>query len=99
MRKLTAARKEHLAHAASTSTQQALDVLYLLTNDASPWLSEPQSALRKNGWTTVATSRDLALDADQRDVSMAVDMEIARRAAVFVGNGVRFCCSAFDSCD
>ncbi|KAJ7833396.1 hypothetical protein B0H13DRAFT_2240372 [Mycena leptocephala] len=31
---------------------------------------------------------DLVLDAEQKDVSMAVDMEIARRAAVFVGNGV-----------
>ncbi|KAJ7890400.1 hypothetical protein B0H13DRAFT_2666016 [Mycena leptocephala] len=35
----------------------------------------------------VTTSQDLVLDAEQTEVSMAVDMEIARRAAVFVGNG------------
>ncbi|KAJ7701154.1 hypothetical protein B0H17DRAFT_924733, partial [Mycena rosella] len=33
------------------------------------------------------TSADLVLDAEQADVGMAVDMEIARRAAVFLGNG------------
>ncbi|KAJ7124155.1 hypothetical protein C8R44DRAFT_916760 [Mycena epipterygia] len=49
----------------------------------SAWLGELKSALRKDGWTTVATSRELVLDAEQKDVSMAVDMEIARRAAVF----------------
>ncbi|KAJ7919880.1 hypothetical protein B0H13DRAFT_2319984 [Mycena leptocephala] len=37
---------------------------------------------------TVAASQDLVLDAEQKGVSMAVDMEIARRAAVFVGNGL-----------
>jgi hypothetical protein len=43
--------------------------------------------LQKDGWT-VAASQHLVLDAEQKDVGMAVDMEIARRAAVFVGNGV-----------
>ncbi|KAJ7089593.1 hypothetical protein C8R44DRAFT_440297 [Mycena epipterygia] len=87
-----AARRDYAAHVNAhgngNGTQEALDVFYLLTNDNSAWLGEVKRALRKDGWAVVATSRDLVLDAEQKDVSMAVDMEIARRAAVFVGNGV-----------
>jgi len=39
-------------------------------------------------WEEVITSYDLLLDAEQRYVGMAVDMAIAERAEVFVGNGV-----------
>ncbi|KAF8626972.1 hypothetical protein AX15_004612 [Amanita polypyramis BW_CC] len=38
-------------------------------------------------WQDVITSYDLALDSEQRYVGMAVDMAIAERAEVFVGNG------------
>ncbi|KAF8342548.1 hypothetical protein F5887DRAFT_350555 [Amanita rubescens] len=38
-------------------------------------------------WEEVITSNDLLLDAEQRYVGMAVDMAIAERAEVFVGNG------------
>jgi len=34
------------------------------------------------------TTKELELDQHQKDVGMAVDMELARRAAVFLGNGV-----------
>ena len=34
------------------------------------------------------TTKDLEWDQEQKDVGMAVDMEFARRAAVFIGNGV-----------
>jgi hypothetical protein len=74
-----------------------LDTFYLLTNEKSAWIDEIKDALKRDGWT-VATSQDLVLDAEQRDVSMAVDMEIARRAAVFVGNGVSPACSKALSC-
>ncbi|KAJ8691310.1 hypothetical protein PTI98_010894 [Pleurotus ostreatus] len=46
-----------------------------------------KQALRNDGWHTIATSKDLTLDEEQTDVNMAVDMDIARRAAVFIGNG------------
>jgi hypothetical protein len=62
-------------------------VIYVLTNEQSAWITDLKEALQRDGWT-VATTRDLVLDTEQRDVSMAVDMEIARRAAVFLGNGV-----------
>ncbi|KAJ6550104.1 hypothetical protein B0H19DRAFT_1211458 [Mycena capillaripes] len=89
VRKAAEARRDYLAHAQSvngTSSHATLDVMYLLTNEKSPWIDELLVALQGDGWT-VATSRDLKLDTEQTDVSMSVDMEIARRAAVFVGNG------------
>ncbi|KAF7317534.1 hypothetical protein MKEN_00840200 [Mycena kentingensis (nom. inval.)] len=64
----------------------ALDVVYLLTNESGVFLDELVAALRAAGWSTVVTTRDLRLTVEQRDVSMAVDMEIARRAAAFIGN-------------
>ncbi|KAJ6557061.1 hypothetical protein DFH09DRAFT_548652 [Mycena vulgaris] len=83
VRKAAGARADYLAYAGANGT---LDVMYLLTNERSAWIDGLKGALRADGWT-VATSQDLVLDTEQTDVSMAVDMEIARRAAVFVGNG------------
>ncbi|KAJ6619724.1 hypothetical protein B0H10DRAFT_2163803 [Mycena sp. CBHHK59/15] len=66
---------------------QTLDVLYLLTNEHDEWLDELKNALRKDSWTTIATNHELELDLEQLDVSMAMAMDTARRAAVFIGNG------------
>ncbi|KAJ7676554.1 hypothetical protein DFH06DRAFT_1428091 [Mycena polygramma] len=88
--KTSEARRDYLAHvAAMNMTQSAastLDVMYILTNERSTWIEDLKTALRLEGWS-VATSQDMILSTQQTDVSMAVDMEIARRAAVFVGNG------------
>lgn len=65
-----------------------VDVMYLLTNDKSEWMMGLIEALRKDGWKNIKTSNDLELDQLQKDVNMAIDMDIARRAAVFIGNGV-----------
>ncbi|KAJ6554900.1 hypothetical protein DFH09DRAFT_1248491 [Mycena vulgaris] len=75
---------------ANGTGERVLDTLYLLTNEdpASPWMRELKTELGKGDkWSTLATSRELVLDAEQTEVGMAVDMEIARRAAVFLGNG------------
>ncbi|KAJ6455086.1 hypothetical protein C8R47DRAFT_996962 [Mycena vitilis] len=72
---------------ATAGKTRILDVLYLLTNEHGPWLDETTAALRRAGWHTIVSTRDLRLDAEQEDVSMAVDMQMARRAAVFLGNG------------
>ncbi|KAJ7838377.1 hypothetical protein B0H14DRAFT_2244116, partial [Mycena olivaceomarginata] len=60
--------------------------MYLLTDEKSSWIDG-----LKETWT-VAGRDDSGpgADTEQTDVSMAVDMEIARRAAVFVGNGASF---------
>jgi hypothetical protein len=86
LKKVLEARSDYLH--ASQGGQQTLDVLYLLTNEHDEWLDVLKEILRKDGWETVVTSHELELDAEQIDVSMAVDMDIARRAAVFIGNGV-----------
>ncbi|KAJ7057393.1 hypothetical protein C8F01DRAFT_1151915 [Mycena amicta] len=79
-------QREWLAHAAG-GERVDLDLVYLLTNESGAFLDELVTALHTAGWQTVVTTRDLRLNTEQRDVSMAVDMEIAKRAAVFVGNG------------
>lgn len=67
------------------------DVMYLLTNEKGEWPDQLLVALKMDGWPTIRTSRDLLMETvEQKEVAMAIDMEIARRAAVFVGNGVCF---------
>ncbi|KAF7305637.1 hypothetical protein HMN09_00817300 [Mycena chlorophos] len=72
---------------ASRNEAETLESVYLLTNESGPFLEELVVALYAAGWKTIATTQDLRLNMEQTDVSVAVDMEIARRAAVFVGNG------------
>ncbi|KAK0487128.1 hypothetical protein IW261DRAFT_592540 [Armillaria novae-zelandiae] len=83
IKKVRLARGEYLQETGAT-----LDVMYLLTNEKGQWLEELREALRVEGWNTIRTSRDLVWDStEQKELSMAVDMDIARQAAVFVGNG------------
>lgn len=60
-----------------------------MTNEwaGSFWLKGLRNALREDGWEDVMGSAELVLDREQRYVSGAVDMGIAERAEVFVGNG------------
>ncbi|CAK5269822.1 unnamed protein product [Mycena citricolor] len=81
-------REEYLASPKKLRGEsRVLDVLYLLTNEHGPWIEELEAAVKNVGWNTVVSTRDLTLDVEQEDVSMAIDMQIARRAAVFLGNG------------
>ena len=72
-----------------------LDVLFLMTNEKIEWQREMKARLLLAGWSTVVTTHDLRLDSEEFEVGMTVDMEIARRAAVFIGNGVRISCLYF----
>ncbi|KAF8529746.1 hypothetical protein BU17DRAFT_6062, partial [Hysterangium stoloniferum] len=67
--------------------REKLKTLYIMTNAKEEWLDAFRARMIEEGWETVATTSDLWLDSDQLAVSMAVDMDIARRAALFVGNG------------
>ncbi|KAL0064338.1 hypothetical protein AAF712_008784 [Marasmius tenuissimus] len=69
--------------------QIQLHTLYILTNSAPREVDALKEALRQHGggWSKIVTSKDLVLDDFQRDVEGAVDMEIARRAGGFIGNG------------
>ncbi|TFK50708.1 hypothetical protein OE88DRAFT_1808951 [Heliocybe sulcata] len=64
-----------------------LNRVYLLTNGWGWWLNRLKDALRKDGWADATSSLDIQLDAAQSYVGMAVDMAIAEKAEVFVGNG------------
>lgn len=69
-----------------------LDRIYILTNGKGEWLDDLERGLADlGGWTGIRTSRDLGkkLNKEERGVGQAVDMAIAQRADVFVGNGVR----------
>ncbi|KAF7296025.1 hypothetical protein MKEN_01417500 [Mycena kentingensis (nom. inval.)] len=71
---------------AATKDDNELDIIYLLTNEKGGFLDELVAALKLAGWRNIVTTRDLYLTIEQVDVSLAVDMEIARRAEVFIGN-------------
>ena len=80
-------REEYLR--TKPATGPVLDTLHIMTNGDPTWIEELKALLELDGWPTVVASAELKLDDEQTDVSMAVDMEIGRRAAVFMGNGVR----------
>jgi len=71
------------------SKRHSLRVLYLMTNEKREWLDEFKKQMLLEGWERVVTSIDLVLNSQELAVGMAVDMEIGRKAEVFIGNGVR----------
>ncbi|KAF5340593.1 hypothetical protein D9611_007405 [Ephemerocybe angulata] len=68
-----------------------LDTIFLLTNERDPvWLGKLKAHfMDAGGWKNVVVSSLEVMygDAQELDVGMAIDMELAKRAAVFVGNG------------
>lgn len=79
---LRTVRREYHAQGAGT-----LNRVYILSNERAWALGELTNALKDDGWEDVVSTVDLHLDAEQQHVSMAVDMAIAERAEVFIGNG------------
>ena len=86
---------------ASLPPTTKLTRVYMLTNGRPEWLRELKDALQEDArregldeWENIGTSRDLRLTGEQKHNSQAVDMAIAQRADVFIGNGVRHfaCC-------
>jgi hypothetical protein len=66
--------------------------VYVLTNGWGWWWNGLKGALLKDGWDDVKSSLDLRLDSKQKHVAMAVDMAIAEKSEVFIGNGVSGSC-------
>lgn len=66
----------------------ALKRVYLLSNGWGWWLDSLAQALKKDGWEDIRHNGELEMDSAQKHVAMAVDMAIAEKAEVFVGNGV-----------
>ena len=67
-----------------------LDRVFVLTNGGGWWSHWLKVRLAKDGWAKnkVKVSSDLNLGREARYVDFAVDMAIAERAEVFIGNGV-----------
>ena len=81
VKKVTAARTSSAGHGISQ--------LYIMTNGRPAFIQELKDALLSAGeWDQISSSRDLVLNWDQKFVAQAVDMIVAQRAQVFVGNGV-----------
>ena len=73
----------------NTEEGRALAQIYIMTNGSPSWVSKLKSALRaKHHWSHISSSRDLMLSPEQKYVAQAVDMLVAQRAQVFIGNGV-----------
>ncbi|KAH9178049.1 hypothetical protein EDB89DRAFT_1300648 [Lactarius sanguifluus] len=71
-----------------------LSRVYVLTNGRPEWLAELKEALQKDArsegldeWAHIGTSRDLRLSREQQHNAQAMDMAVAQRAEVFLGNG------------
>lgn len=79
---LRTVRREYHSQSART-----LNRVYILSNERAWALEEVKRGLKDDGWEDVVSTLDLDLDAEQYHVSMAVDMAIAERAEVFIGNG------------
>lgn len=66
-----------------------LKSVYILTDGDDDWIEEIRMWLQSEGWNHVwVGKRDVWSDWEDREVGVGVDMEVARRAGVFVGNGV-----------
>ena len=67
--------------------------LYILTNGKEEWIKELKARLQESQeWDSLNSSRDLVLSKEQKYIAQAIDMAIAERAALFVGNGVSASC-------
>ncbi|KAF8324073.1 hypothetical protein DL93DRAFT_2036218, partial [Clavulina sp. PMI_390] len=64
-----------------------LDKVYVSTNEDEKWLAELKGKLKEHGWTDVRSTFDLDLSWEESGVDNAIDMEMASRGHVFVGNG------------
>lgn len=65
-----------------------LDTIYILSNADYNFIEETKRWLASDGWHVILTSGDVASQWEDQEIGEAVDTEIARRAGVFVGNGV-----------
>jgi len=67
---------------------QGVERLFVLTNGEREWVAELKAALGEmEGMKQVTTSRDLVLTWEQKYIAQAVDMAVAERAQMFIGNG------------
>ncbi|TRM56921.1 hypothetical protein BD626DRAFT_516843 [Schizophyllum amplum] len=76
VQKVRDAKKDYVRVGEEKGERRVLDVMYILTNDVSPFVDELKRALSADGWGTIVTTQDLRFDQEQWT-----------KAAVFIGNG------------
>ncbi|KAL7421402.1 hypothetical protein Q5752_004287 [Cryptotrichosporon argae] len=64
-----------------------LRAVYILTDADAAWADEMRMWMASEGWDKVFVGNQDLYGDDDAEVGVAVDMEVARRAGVFVGNG------------
>ena len=70
-----------------------LNKVYLLTNGWPSFVDELRIALLEDGWEAVFGTPDMEsgdLTRQEKGVNVAIDMALAEKAEVFVGNGVSY---------
>lgn len=68
---------------------RGLQRLHIMTNGDGAYIAELRTALgRDQEWKMITSSRDLSLNWEQKYVAQAVDMLVAQRAQILLGNGV-----------
>ncbi|KAI0646357.1 hypothetical protein C8Q79DRAFT_1050023 [Trametes meyenii] len=72
----------------ATPAGRGLSHVYIMTNGTLSWVARLKAALKaRHEWSHIGSSRDMMLNAEQKYVAQAVDMLVAQRAQVFIGNG------------
>ncbi|KDQ62949.1 hypothetical protein JAAARDRAFT_202479 [Jaapia argillacea MUCL 33604] len=68
--------------------------IYVMTNAKPEWIEELREALRERarregweGWEAIVSSREVALNWEQKYVAQSVDMMVGQKAQVLIGNG------------
>lgn len=72
-----------------------LDTVYVLSNGDYEFIADTKRWLESEGWRKVIVSGDVISDWEDQEIGEAVETEIARRAGVFVGNGVSIALSRY----
>ncbi|KAI0633646.1 hypothetical protein C8Q77DRAFT_1217981 [Trametes polyzona] len=77
-----------VAEVRASAAARGVRRLYIMTNGRPEYVRSLKDALWKLGdWEMITSSRDLVLNWEQKFVSQAVDMLVAQRAQVLIGNG------------
>lgn len=80
---------ERVGEIRKNPASRGLKDIYVMTNGDREWVKELKAALRAmGGWDKIASSRDMTITKEQKEVAQAVDMMIGEKAQVMVGNGV-----------
>lgn len=80
---------ERVRQIRQTEEGKGLKNVFIMTNGSPEWIEELREELMKDHpWKLIASSLQMRASWEQKFVASAVDMMIAQRSDVFIGNGV-----------